>query len=269
MALLAWLLPFTFTLLTVSEHCSGDSCPKPARGSELLQRSQKQVLKAEQAENRLLSYEELHAQVEASFARAKQLSSRTRLLVESNFKSFHSSNYKSFSKDLTCMENCEQGFDHFAERTGLIHELNATEQKAFRDRVLEEMEIMCKHDKIDDIADGRIQAAEYMQDFMQVLEDERPVLTERLEEILEEHYHDVAFEFADWLMNFSQIDLRHRTGIEESHQNRTLLLETSHSIVERMRKRSLPANFDARTHWPQCSEIIGRIHNQGGPQCTS
>lgn len=33
--------------------------------------------------------------------------------------------------------------------------------------------------------------------------------------------------------------------------------------MEKMVKRSLPASFDARSNWPQCSEIIGRIHNQG------
>ena len=177
-------------------------------------------------------------------------------MIEKNFKSFDSSHYKSFNKELSCMENVEEGFDHFVTRSSLDQELTPVELQDFRARVIEEMEILCKHDA----AGGHV---EYMQDFMQALEDERPLLTQRLEEILQEQYHEVSFEFAEWLANFSTIDLQHRTGSQPPHENRTLLLETSRSIVERMKKRTLPANFDARSHWPECGEIIGRIHNQG------
>ncbi|OLP79937.1 Cathepsin B [Symbiodinium microadriaticum] len=256
-------ITFQFAL-TASEPCS--DCASPARGSELLQRSSSKPLKTEATEGgelpptALLSYEELEGLVEKSLARARELGKRSKLVIERNFKSFDSSHYKSFKKELSCMENVEGGFDHFVARSSLDQELTPLELQNFRARVIEEMEILCKHDA----ADGHV---DYMQDFMQALEDERPLLTQRLEESLQGLYHEVSFEFAEWLANFSTIDLQHRTGSQPPHENRTLLLETSRSIVERMKKRTLPANFDARSHWPECSEIIGRIHNQG--QCGS
>eukprot|EP00439_Symbiodinium_sp_Y106_P057898 s4530_g8.t1 len=243
---------FTFKfLVTASEPCSdsSESCVDgtPVKGgSELLQRSQSSSKTLKTAS--------------ASFARARELGKRSKLVIEKNFKSFDSSHYKSFNKELSCMENVEEGFDHLVTRSSLDQELTPVELQDFRARVIEEMEILCKHDA----AGGHV---EYMQDFMQALEDERPLLTQRLEEILQEQYHEVSFEFAEWLANFSKMDLQHRTGSQPPHENRTLLLETSRSIVERMKKRTLPANFDARSHWPECGEIIGRIHNQG--QCGS
>ena len=53
---------------------------------------------------------------------------------------------------------------------------------------------------------------------------------------------------------FQPLETRHMCRLEES-------------ITSGMLKRALPASFDARTEWPHCSEIIGRIHNQG--QCGS
>ena len=35
------------------------------------------------------------------------------------------------------------------------------------------------------------------------------------------------------------------------------------SITDGMLTRSLPQSFDARQKWAACSEVIGRIHNQG------
>ena len=46
-----------------------------------------------------------------------------------------------------------QAVDHFAASTGLPEELNSTELDALMARVLEEMEIFCKHDHIENITD--------------------------------------------------------------------------------------------------------------------
>jgi len=56
-------------------------------------------------------------------------------------------------KDESCLENVRQAVDHFAATTGLPEELNSTELDALMARVLEEMEIYCKHGHIEDITD--------------------------------------------------------------------------------------------------------------------
>ena len=61
--------------------------------------------------------------------------------------------YRVFVKDESCLENVRQAVDHFAATTGLPEELNSTELDALMARVLEEMEIYCKHDHIEDITD--------------------------------------------------------------------------------------------------------------------
>ena len=176
-----------------------------------------------------------------------------------DFRSFDSSHYKSFSEELTCVENVQQGFDHFAIQSELGQELTPVELQNFRARVVEEMEYLCKHHNI-------TRHAEYIADFMQALEDERPVLTSKMQEIVKEQYRDVTFEFADWLANFSSIDIQHLTGLKPQtgpHDNRTQLLQMSQGTAERLQKSKLLSSFDARSHWPRCSEIIGRIHNKG------
>lgn len=84
---MASLLLITFLPLTVSELCSGEHCP--VRGQELLQ--------VHKSSSKLLSYEQLEAQVDRSFKRAKELREKSKLLVESSFSSFHSSSDPDFS----------------------------------------------------------------------------------------------------------------------------------------------------------------------------
>lgn len=89
---------------------------------------------------------------------------------------------------------------------------------------------------IDSLASEQ-QASLYLADLLRALEDERPVLTQKLTELLSERYHEVHFEFAAWLKNFSQIDLKHHTGLQEEHDNVTLL----------ERSRSSPRKRDPKT----------------------
>lgn len=64
--------------------------------------------------------------------------------------------YRVFVKDESCLENVRQAVDHFAASSGLENELNSTELEALMARVLDEMEIFCKHDHIDDITDPQV-----------------------------------------------------------------------------------------------------------------
>jgi len=41
------------------------------------------------------------------------------------------------------------------------------------------------------------------------------------------------------------------------------MLQT-HAITDNIMTRSLPASFESASEWPECAEIIMRIHNQGG-----
>ena len=58
-----------------------------------------------------------------------------------------------FVKEQSCLENVHEAVEHFAATTGLPEELNSTEMDALMARVMDEMEIFCKHDHIEDIAD--------------------------------------------------------------------------------------------------------------------
>ena len=229
---LTFILFILHAVLTASEPCSSCQTAQTARGSELLQRRTQKALKVDTT---TLSYEEFQGFVEKSFARAKELreySQRGKLILQKSFRSFDSSHYKSFSQNLTCIENVEQGFDHFVVTSKLDLELTPLELQSFRARVVEEMEYLCKHDNIT----GH---AQYVADFMQALEDERPVLTSKLQDILKEQYHDVTFEFAGWLVNFTTIDVQQRTGLKDPHgphDNRTQLLQMSQRTVERLQR---------------------------------
>lgn len=213
----------------------------------------------------LMTFEEFEARVKDSYASAQKKLKRSKLLVEQDFRNFHQSAYRVFVKDESCLENVRQAVDHFAATTGLPEELNSTELDALMARVLEEMEIYCKHGHIEDITDPQEQADRFMTDFMETLAHEQPVMTARLMEvIMADSEGNYSLDFPDWLLNFSMLDLHDRTGREnQGNVTHGLLLTQSISYTDNMKKRSLPSSFDSRTHWSNCGEVIGRIHNQG------
>ena len=260
------LVAFTFLLSTAAGSSCFESDPScAAKGHELLQR-QKEVLKMDvDVETNLMTFEEFEARVKDSYATGQKRLSRAKLLVEKDFKSFHQSAYRVFVKDESCKENVANAIHQFAKRTGLNDELNSSELAALSARVMEEMEIFCKHDHIENITDQHLQAEVFMKDFLETLSHEQPLMTERLFEALAAGTGDnYTLTFPDWLLNFTMRDLHDRTG-RENLENAThgLLLTQTISYTDKMKKRSLPASFDSRAHWSACSEVIGRIHNQG------
>eukprot|EP00434_Breviolum_minutum_P027139 symbB.v1.2.024002.t1/scaffold2216.1/size85545/2 len=253
-------IAFTFLCLTAAEPCSEFDPFCAAKGHELLQRQK--LLKME-TEN-LMSYEEFEASVKDSYATGQKRLKRSELLVEKDFASFHHSAYRAFMKDESCMENVQKGIHHFGKTTGLADELNSTELEALMARVMEEMEIFCKHDHIENITDPDVQSAQFMKDFVETLTHEKPLMTSRLmEQLVANSEGNYTFDFPDWLLNFSMLDLHDRTGREIENTSHGLLLMQTQSYTEKMKRRSLPATFDSRTAWPACGEVIGRIHNQG------
>ncbi len=253
-------IAFTFLCLTAAEPCSEFDPFCAAKGHELLQR---QTLLKMETEN-LMSYEEFEASVKDSYATGLKRLKRSKLLVEKDFGSFHHSAYRVFVKDESCMENVRQGVHHFGKTTGLVDELNSTELEALMARVTEEMEIFCKHDHIENITDPDVQSAQFMKDFVKALTHEAPLMTSRLmEQLVANSEGNYTFDFPDWLLNFSMLDLHDRTGREIENTSHGLLLMQTQSYTEKMKRRSLPATFDSRTAWPACGEVIGRIHNQG------
>ena len=260
------LVAFTFLCSTAAGSSCSETDPScAAKGHELLQR-QKEVLKMElDSETNLMTFEEFEARVKDSYATGQKKLKRAKLLVEKDFKNFHQSAYRVFVKDESCKENVANAISQFVETTGLDSELNSTELKALEARVMDEMEIFCKHDHIENITDPKVQAELFMKDFLETLSHEQPLMTERLFETLAaESEGNYSLTFPEWLLNFTMLDLHDRTG-REFLENAThgLLLTQSISYTDQMKKRSLPSTFDARTHWSSCSEVIGRIHNQG------
>jgi hypothetical protein len=51
-------------------------------------------------------------------------------------------------------------------------------------------------------------------------------------------------------------------GIPPRQVNASML--QTHAITDNIMTRSLPASFESASEWPECAEIIMRIHNQGG-----
>lgn len=244
-------IAFTFLCLTAAEPCSEFDPFCAAKGHELLQRQK--LLKME-TEN-LMSYEEFEASVKDSYATGQKRLKRSDFLVEKDFASFHHPAYRAFTKDESCMENVQKGIHHFGKTTGLADELNSTELEALMARVMEEMEIFCKHDHIENITDPDVQSAQFMKDFVETLTHEKPLMTSRLmEQLVANSEGNYTFDFPDWLLNFSMLDLHDRTGREIENTSHGLLLMQTQSYTEKMKRRSLPATFDSRTAWPACGD---------------
>ena len=262
-------IAFTLLCLTVAEHseCSDSSCA--VKGQDLLQRQKRLKIETlSRTDVELMSFEEFEARVKDSYASAQQkLQKRQQrgLRVEQSFDSFEQAAYRAFRKDESCSENVENAVDHFVNHIELHVELNSSELDALKARVLDEMEVFCKHHHIENITDPQEQVATFKQDFMVVLADEQPVLTEKLFEFMKaEAEGNFSMNFAPWLLNFSMLDLRARTGrAHDDNVSHSLLLTQTQSYTEKMKRRALPPTFDSRSHWPHCAEVVGRIHNQG------
>eukprot|EP00435_Cladocopium_sp_Y103_P037064 s1597_g9.t1 len=277
----------TFALFTaVSASCAENpSLPEcAARGSELLQKHAGFTSRGAGLQldaTRLMTFEALRQKTAESFARARELQKRSRLLIErSDLVAKHKA--KSFRRDGTCLENAREGFHHFLDSSGLGGELTDMEILAFEERFMEEMQVLCKHHGTDTIPDHQQQAAVWLEDLMAAIQDEMPVLSERLLHVLQAEA-SYTVQFSEWLANFSAADLRRRTGIRHDEQTVNASMLQTQSITENIRTvavgghgrpvgravgtRSLPASFEAASEWPSCAEIIMRIHNQG--QCGS
>eukprot|EP00913_Durusdinium_trenchii_P007503 g7052.t1 len=276
----ATLTFFTVASASCAEDPSSPTCA--ARSRELLQKHASLKGAGIQLEaSRMMSFEALQQRTEESYAYARKLASRSKLLVEQDLRHHARSMLVSYRRESTCVENAANHFNDFIHSSGLIHELTSSEITSFEERVLEEMEILCKHHATDTIPDAAAQANVWLEDFVQTLRDEQPVLSERLFQLLEGE-SGFTVEFGAWLRNFSQLDLQRRTGIR--HDNSTVhasFLQTDSwpscrpgqrcsfgvSITDQILTRSLPASFESQDQWPHCREIIARIHNQG--QCGS
>eukprot|EP00438_Fugacium_kawagutii_P020900 Skav211791 [mRNA] locus=scaffold305:226975:238866:+ [translate_table: standard] len=156
----------------------------------------------------------LKKQTELSYAHARKLRSRSKLLIEQGTTNDHrepvamgGSSYvqllngkqlvakhqaKSFRRDGTCLENAQEGFTHFMASSGLSEELSHAEVTAFEERFMEEMQVLCKHHATDTIPDHHAQAEQFVADLLEALREEMPVLSERLFHLLENEAQGVG-----------------------------------------------------------------------------
>ncbi|CAL1141511.1 unnamed protein product [Cladocopium goreaui] len=260
----------TFALFTaVSASCAENpSLPEcAARGSELLQKNAvRGGIQTHSAE--MMSFEALKEQTVLSFAEAKKIRSRSKLLIEQKdqlIRNHQVKMMKSFS-DGTCLEHARDGFHDFIDSSGLAEELSDAEVTAFQERLMEEMEVLCKHHGTDTIQDPQQQATVFIADLLEALRAEMPVLSERLFHLLQQEA-SYTLHFTAWLANFSAADFQRRTGITHTDETVNASMLQTHAITDNIMTRSLPASFESASEWPECAEIIMRIHNQG--QCGS
>jgi len=253
-----------------SEYCVQDDSPNGciSQSSGLLQHHQGSTVQLPMSEEdedaAAVSHTQFKAQVEASFAAAKQTSQRALLLIEQDLASLHSSFDGAFDPTKSCNENAAASFDEFAANSSLSAELDAVELENFKERVVEEMFAFCKHE-IDSIVELELQASTFHSRFSRSLQEAKPVLTKKLAALTTAAAQGFTVVLTDALMNLSALDLQHRTGKiqeEDEHKNVSSLMQTE-TTISQAKQRALPAAFDSRERWPACKDTIGRIHNQG------
>lgn len=166
----------------------------------------------------MMSFEALKEQTALSFAEAKKIRSRSKLLIEQKDQLIrnHQVKLKSF-RDGTCLEHARDGFNDFIDSSGLAEELSGPEITAFEERLMEEMEVLCKHHGTDTIQDHQQQATVFISDLLEALRAEMPVLSERLFHLLQQEA-SYTLQFAAWLANFSAADFQRRTGITHTDE---------------------------------------------------
>jgi len=201
----------------------------------------------------------------------KRFEAREQLLIEQDLRNYvtaHMPNGVRLGGMRTGEQRAGVLFDHVVESSGLHRELNAKEREAFKDRFLKRMLSMAEHTE-----GSRQMELKYVQHAQDALESEKPVVTEAFVRSLNGANLGFKSKMREWMAFESQRDFQRRLGRAAMPEDRAEeFRKKSHARREETDGRAssadpLPVRFDAREQWPECAEVIGRIHNQG--QCGS
>jgi len=256
------LLPVTFLLLSlaapVSATCRDGKCSGVDDGDAdvLLQSRVKVAAMGPGTVQLTQAEEEVH----------KRLAARKPLLIEQDLSALHESNYAKLNRQgKSAYDALMEAFEQALQDTGIFQELTPEEKANFAARFEEDAEMLLKHagisqaqleqpDTIDDDLFHRVVS--------KALEEEKPLCTEQYAESINSAQHSFTISCGQW-KNSSKKDGQSICG--KKPETEPSLLEYTTPGYQHMFDTTAtpPSELDGRTHFSQCADVVGRIHNQG------
>lgn len=199
------------------------------------------------------------------------ITTQSRVLVTSDLSSLHESHYLAFNHQMPVAYNAHKAFGYFMETTHLGKDLSAQESEAFESRFVREVEERSGEDPRAVIGDDSEREGVWKQIVGQVLEDQKPVATGHVVEVL--NVADLGWNavLEDWLTNTSALDVRRTCGAMVSPEAaERIILERKNADLglidlDEGAEELGELEFDTREHWPNCAMTIGHVRDQG--QC--
>jgi len=156
-----------------------------------------------------------------------------------------------------------QLFDHMADSAGFGGDLNEAERAAFRERFIAEMTGQSKED-----GGAELSIEAYLSRAGYALESQKPVVTESIAKAINEAGLGFKAKMRDWMVHESKETFQRRLGRTPLPEEKAEELKKKQKQQRGAGKRDppsveLPESFDATEKWPECAEVIGKIHNQG------
>jgi len=150
-----------------------------------------------------------------------------------------------------CYEQAARLFDEVITASKMDAELHTSEHSAFKDRFVLAMTLKCK-----DLISERL----WIEEAGKELEQQKPVMTSAVSASL--NGADLGFQtkMHDWLVHESVTTFSSRLGALPTPDDQKDVLKRK---APQRQAENLPLVFRAETKWPECSEEILKIHNQG------
>eukprot|EP00929_Paragymnodinium_shiwhaense_P097486 TRINITY_DN5914_c0_g2_i1.p1 TRINITY_DN5914_c0_g2~~TRINITY_DN5914_c0_g2_i1.p1 ORF type:complete len:607 (-),score=127.06 TRINITY_DN5914_c0_g2_i1:202-2022(-) len=182
---------------------------------------------------------------------------RTKLVIEKDLSKLEDKYYRAYREEETCFENAKKAYDEFVATSELAKELTKDELAAFEERFLSELDYYCKHDPLIKY-DWTLRIKESMQ-------HEKPAFTKALAESLTDANLAYEVKVQPWMVHESQRTLKERCGKKSSDEEKNTIMAQTEVFLSQatVDNSKIPDSFDSRTEWPECSDVVGRIYNQG------
>lgn len=184
---------------------------------------------------------------------------RTKLVIETNLEGvlanemMHGDRF-AIPMDTTsgeCSEHAEHLFSRVVRKSGLVHELTTEEFEAFQQRYISALR-NCK---------GAQGLEKWLEKAGSELERQKPLMTQALVDSLNAAGLGFKAKMHEWLLHTSVANVDRHLGLKPTPEGQQSVFGGGRGLSPG--DSQLPDNFQAEDKWPQCSEAILRIHNQG------
>jgi len=152
-------------------------------------------------------------------------------------------------------EAADHTFQHVVSESGIDAELTDAELSAFKNRFISAM--------IDTQGANKWWVGDYVQTLQKTIEGTKPAMTKALAKSWNGRQSSFTVEMRDWMLDESQDSLNSRLGRTPLERTGKVAERTSDKNLGSTTRDVLPAAFDSREGWPECADVIGKIHNQG------